>query len=93
MAPNQQVFTFNGQKDNKLTSKKHEQHLLKTSDEKRDIRQGELQERVRLTNISYCDTSSETDSTKSRDTIKTTNSNMSTKRKKTTKKKKHRKKK
>ena len=74
-------------------SKKHEQHLVKNSVEKRDIRQGELQERVRLTNTSYCDTSSESESTKSGDTIKTTNSNMSTKRKKTTKKKKHRKKK
>ena len=92
VAPNQQVFTFNGQKDNKLMSKKHEQHLVKNSVEKRDIRQGELQERVRLTNTSYCDTSSESESTKSGDTIKTTNSNMSTKRKKTTKKK-HREKK
>ena len=61
--------------------------MLKTSDEKRDIRQGELEKRIRLTNISYCMTSSESDSTKSGDTIKTTNSNMSTKGKKTTKKK------
>ena len=83
VAPKQQTFTFNGQKDNQLALKKHEQYLLKTSDEKRDIRQGELQEGIRLTNISYCTTSSETDSTKSGDTIKTTNSNMSTKRKKT----------
>ena len=67
--------------------KKHKQHLRKTSDEKIDIRQGELEEELELTNISYCTTSPETDSTKSGDTIKTTNSNMSTKGKKTTKKK------
>ena len=66
--------------------------MVKNSVDKRDIRQGELQEQKQLTNTSYCDTSSESESTKSGDTIKTTNSNMSTKRKKTTKKK-HRKKK